>query len=1450
MGLVGTIDRTAILSWCPTQTKQTDLFVVASYGGSVDPGFDTGSVLELYSLDSQGNLNVAEHTPQGHVQKLSSTNCEEKFLKLSWGRKPNNDELGLVGGGFPSGMIKVWDVDRWSSRASNTLLFSSDRKDTKTSKGPVSALEFSPFISGLLASTGSSSEFYIWDLSVSKPVEERQVKGYSLDSSSLFRGATGTSNLASAELTTLTWNKGNQRILATGHVSGLCVIWDLSQKRSVVSFRDSDTKKRISCLSWSPVVPVQIITGSDDDRGSSLFMWDLRATKVPMKDLGAHAHGVTSVSWCSQDPNLIICCTKDGRCIILHSQTGDLLGEIPADSGWNFDVQWSNTLPGLVSVCSLESKVSIWNVVTGANDSVGDTQATTSALKDSFGEEFASGLPPEMAQGTPRDSKRSKESFPILANYAPSWMKRRSGIAFGFDGSLLRFGVSSSHSSQSPSSFVEIEQIHVNPDVVSTNRRIQEMLIEGRPQLFCMEKVRERCSWKDWRTNFGPEVYLDVWETIALWCSSNPRQELLSRLQQSMPPILLEESPGQRFMGFALCPCIYSLSDVVPKLESDSPYNELKNEINDPVHQSPTGPAPWELDKQDEMNIHSTQEDTIASDFSSLDLAKKSAQDETRKSSTRKPKFVECVLQGTLPNAVDAALSENRLSDALILASVGGIELFRNTRIRCLQLEGNPTLAFIIACVEEEGKALEILRSIELSDSKSVSSHSLLTWQEALSMILSYAPPGSSFISLCNQLGNKLQDELRNSKGSALCFLCAGNIPKLSYSWACEAKQVPHPHRRYRNWKWSNIKELLEYVERLMVLRCCISMSDSASLYSEELNVIDEEASRAFCDYATLLVAEGECQSALSYLAPLNPQTQGTFGVAGELLHRTYWKLGEHVASQLGFPESPPVPFAFVEPKRPSIQTRQQAPVSPLFTTTAPGSYMPSHGNFPVSDSTAFGSDMRNVQENRDIPRPLENTLQPNPFPSTVGPTTSFYPATSTTNRTVPPQASYSVSGQSSPYTGGHALPPSISAENVGAVAGMTPTNASSRMTAVTGSGYSQPIQAPPSFQGPTQSHSNIATNETTNIPRTQHGNYTFFDLSQQTVRLGASDTQQQTSNAAPPPPTSTTSTRTLPETSQSFFSKPYTPESRGTLSTTVSSSFSSSSVAPPPPPPPAPASTNPVNTSEYDRYRMQATNVTTSSMFTSAHHLSMSSRPTASGETTESYGNNLPPSQVNTYSLSGNVNAQVPKQLSSSNTSPTQTMSRMGVVSNATSGISPVQKQQTEQRGVASLSTSMPLNNSASSQRDVNEPVANVPLQSSVSVTSPSGQDGTKVQSASLTTLTAADISQVSSNYKIVVDTLRAFYSHCLTLNQQPIYKRKLDDVNRKLGQLVTKLNSGQVNEEIGNKLIELCKMLGQGNYEGASKLQVALTQQHWEGNSSWIIALKRLIEAGKTGS
>ena len=51
-----------------------------------------------------------------------------------------------------------------------------------------------------------------------------------------------------------------EHILASTGVSGTSVVWDLRQKRPVISFTDSATKTSRSCLAWNPEIATQVPT--------------------------------------------------------------------------------------------------------------------------------------------------------------------------------------------------------------------------------------------------------------------------------------------------------------------------------------------------------------------------------------------------------------------------------------------------------------------------------------------------------------------------------------------------------------------------------------------------------------------------------------------------------------------------------------------------------------------------------------------------------------------------------------------------------------------------------------------------------------------------------------------------------------------------------------------------------------------------------------------------------------------------------------------------------------------------------------------------------------------------------------------------------------------------------------------------------------------------------------
>jgi protein transport protein SEC31 len=70
------------------------------------------------------------------------------------------------------------------------------------------------------------------------------------------------------------------------------------------------------------------------------------------------------------------------------------------------------------------------------------------------------------------------------------------------------------------------------------------------------------------------------------------------------------------------------------------------------------------------------------------------------------------------------------------------------------------------------------------------------------------------------------------------------------------------------------------------------------------------------------------------------------------------------------------------------------------------------------------------------------------------------------------------------------------------------------------------------------------------------------------------------------------------------------------------------------------------------------------------------------------------------------------------------------------------------------------------------------------------------------------------------------------------------MDDNSKRLGGLFWKLNGGQVSQHVVAKLLQLCAALDQGNWGGATHVQVELTTSDWDECGTWLTALKRLIK------
>lgn len=111
--------------------------------------------------------------------------------------------------------------------------------------------------------------------------------------------------------------------------------------------------------------------------------------------------------------------------------------------------------------------------------------------------------------------------------------------------------------------------------------------------------------------------------------------------------------------------------------------------------------------------------------------------------------------------------------------------------------------------------------------------------------------------------------------------------------------------------------------------------------------------------------------------------------------------------------------------------------------------------------------------------------------------------------------------------------------------------------------------------------------------------------------------------------------------------------------------------------------------------------------------------------------------------------------------------------------------------------------------------------------------------------TVETADTSNVPAQYKAIVDTLTRVYNQSASANTSAVGKRKMGDVNKRLGQLFERLNHNDISAQACGKLLQLCTALDGGDFAAASDLQVALTTYDWDENSTWIVAIKRLMDS-----
>ena len=368
---------------------------------------------------------------------LASLQVDQRFHKVVWGTSgmaEGTTPAGLIVGGADRGMISMYDANKLIKGEENALVFSKDKHT-----GPVSALDFNPFQSNLLASGGSESGLYIWDVNKLGTPMTPGIKSQPLD-----------------DVRCVAWNRQVQHILASTF-SSRCVVWDLRKNDPIIKMSDSTNHMRWKVVSWHPDVATQLCIASEDDHTPVIQIWDIRLPSAPLKTLEGHHKGVLSVAWCQADSDLLLSSGKDNRMLVWNPNSGhgEIVVELPTSNQCSFDVSWCPGNPSMIASASFDGRVSLYSLMGGQQQQIQPNNRVSDSFRPGLGEVA------EQPQHTPQVACQLKSP--------PKWLRRPCGATFGFGGQLVSFETVAGVGGAPGKPAVYISSVITEPELVGTD---------------------------------------------------------------------------------------------------------------------------------------------------------------------------------------------------------------------------------------------------------------------------------------------------------------------------------------------------------------------------------------------------------------------------------------------------------------------------------------------------------------------------------------------------------------------------------------------------------------------------------------------------------------------------------------------------------------------------------------------------------------------------------------------------------------------------------------------------------------------------------------------------------------------------------------------------------------------------------------------------------------------
>jgi len=686
--------------------------------------------------------------------------------------------------------LELYDTDLGIEGPNMTLLGSVVCKDSFHSVAwGKKGIEDGRYSYGLLAGGMSDGAINIWDTSA---IVKNQPNSL-ISRSELHKG----------QVLALEFHPQQVNLMASGSSDGEVYIWDLADpgapKASPPHTQVRNHQPGVSAIAWNKAKSVPQIIASSNELGETT-VWDLRLKRsiITFRQASRPAQVRTSaISW-NPDASVQLGVSYIGSPIVeiwdlRHSMTPKTKLE-GGHSNSVLSLDWCKHDANMLLTTGDDGRTILWNPTTGQM-----LTDTTSSGQTCFDIQWSDNIP-SLYLSCSYDGVVGVHSQSTAGPaHVPKWHGRQVGATFGFGGKLCTFGLEPPPPAPAKGAVpapvarkIKVTTLESDPNFTQLAAEFQGVLDSNNWVGLCDQKIGAAPS----------ETERTTWEfmKILLQDPASQRADLLKKLGFEAPS---KEEPVAEKKEAAAAAQQEQVPDDLPEAEdffssmaSQPAESEPQPEAAEQKEPQETGPPP--------VNASESEEDVA---------------------------IKQALVVGDFKSAVQLCIKADRLADAIVFSSLGGPQLWEETKATYFQNHKHGFVRNVLQKVVNQDLGLLVAES---ETSK---------WRETLAMLLTYAQ-GENYRNLVNQLAAKL--ESNDIHASLLCYLCASNVDKAVEIWSKQGDS-------------SNPNQTLFYcIEK----SCVLAKATKPHLPEDQ----SPRISALFGEYANLLVAQGCMAQALNFL--------------------------------------------------------------------------------------------------------------------------------------------------------------------------------------------------------------------------------------------------------------------------------------------------------------------------------------------------------------------------------------------------------------------------------------------------------------------------------------------------------------------------------------------------------------------------------------------------------